>query len=322
MFHKQRLLVPAVVAVCFTMLSSGWLASVAANAIANPHGGKAAVEKQTGKPLFIWKVTDGTNKLYLLGSIHLVRPDFYPLPAEMEKAFQNSDVLVLEVDETKSAPGAMEKMMVSQGMYSGGDTLTNHISKKSEKYLTEYLNTHAGTNLLSMRPWLAGMMIPLLEMRRLGFDPEQGIDRHFLNEAVSTGKATDEVESAEFQMKLISGLSDELQDKLLLASLLEIADIDKDLAEMVKSWKSGSAEEVAEVVTKDERQHPELKEFSEKLLYERNPGMASKIEGYLKTGKTHFVVVGSAHLVGDRGLIKILKDRHYTVEQLKSGDKI
>ena len=53
-----------------------------------------------------------------------------------------------------------------------------------------------------------------------------------------------------------------------------------------------------------------------RLLDDRNKGMASKIEGYLKTKETYFVVVGAGHLVGDKGIIKMLKERGYSVEQL------
>jgi uncharacterized protein YbaP (TraB family) len=52
------------------------------------------------------------------------------------------------------------------------------------------------------------------------------------------------------------------------------------------------------------------------LLHDRNIGMADKIEELLKTSQTAFVMPGAAHLVGEDGLIKMLQDRGYQVEQV------
>jgi len=54
----------------------------------------------------------------------------------------------------------------------------------------------------------------------------------------------------------------------------------------------------------------------EKLIYKRNRNMALRIEGFLGTNGTYFVVVGAAHLLGDRGIIQLLREKWYTVEQL------
>jgi len=53
----------------------------------------------------------------------------------------------------------------------------------------------------------------------------------------------------------------------------------------------------------------------EKLLYERNNTMATRIEGFLKAGGRYFVVVGAGHLVGKKGIIELLKKKGYPVEQ-------
>jgi uncharacterized protein YbaP (TraB family) len=54
----------------------------------------------------------------------------------------------------------------------------------------------------------------------------------------------------------------------------------------------------------------------EKLLYTRNKNMVSKITEYLQTHETYFVIVGAGHLVGERGIVELLRKRGYLVEQL------
>jgi hypothetical protein len=53
-----------------------------------------------------------------------------------------------------------------------------------------------------------------------------------------------------------------------------------------------------------------------KLFDERNIKMTSKIQGYLNSGGTYFVIVGSGHLIGERGVVELLKAKGYEVEQL------
>jgi uncharacterized protein len=278
----------------------------------------AAKPARTGNPLLMWKVTKGPNTAYLLGSIHAARPGFYPLPAEIEKTFSKCDVLVLELDQSKSPPGAMEKMMMQKGMYMDGDNLRSHISADTAKVLDAYLEKHAAMApaFALMRPWFASFMVPISEVQQLGYDPALGIDRHFANEALAAGKTTDQIEDAEFQLKVMSDFPEDIQDKMLKAALSDLDDTEKDLEQTMRAWKSGSIEEMEQIVGKDEKDHPELKEVSEKLIYSRNEGMANKIEEYLKTGKKYFVVVGSGHLVGKRSVVQLLKDRNYKVEQV------
>ncbi len=276
-------------------------------------------QDQAGKRLFLWKVSNGTNTVYLLGSIHLVKPDLYPLPGEIENAFNKSAVLVLEVDESKHDPAALQQMMMAKGLYHDGDSLDKHVSKETNAELQKYVAAHpSGPTMSNMRPWFAGLMIPMLELQKLGFDPEKGLDKHFLNEAVAAGKPTDEVETADFQLRLMAGFSDDLQEKLLKSALIDAGDTQKDADQMMKAWSDGSPDEMEEVVTKDEKDHPELEEVMEKIVYQRNQGMLTKIEQYLKGDKPYFVAVGSAHLVGKRGLLQLLKDKKYTVSQVMS----
>jgi uncharacterized protein YbaP (TraB family) len=59
-------------------------------------------------------------------------------------------------------------------------------------------------------------------------------------------------------------------------------------------------------------------EFNKKFLDERNKNMAEKIRYYLNNedGRNYFVVIGSAHLIGDTGIIKLLKEKGYNVRQI------
>jgi uncharacterized protein YbaP (TraB family) len=274
---------------------------------------------QAAGKLFMWKITGGTSTVYLVGSIHMVPKDFYPLPPAMEKAFSGSGTLVLEIDERKADP----MVLARAGVYTNGDDIDDHLTVETRTEFDKYAATQDAMTKMTlhrMRPWCAANTIGIIEVQKRGFDKDYGVDKHFLQEAVKENKPVEEIESIEFQLHAFADFSDDLQDKLLRSSLVDVGHMDEDAHDMLSAWKSGDAELMDKVATRDEKEEPDLKPVMEKLLYERNIGMAQKIEGYLKSGKKTFVVVGAAHLVGPRGILALLsKDKKYKIEQVSVG---
>ncbi len=268
----------------------------------------------------MWRVKNGPATCYLLGTIHFgSEAMFYPLPAVMERSFESSQKLIGEIDESKQNREHAQLLVMSKGLYQKPDKLENHVSEKTQTALSTYLQ-HTGKNASAfslMRPWLASMAVVQTDLKKHGFESEKGIDRHFMDEASTEGKPIGELESADSQIDLLSSLSDDLQDKLLLWVLSDSEYFDRDFHQILKAWRQGNADEMIAVFTRAERQYPELKPLMEKILYQRNIEMAKKIEQYLEEPKTYFIVVGAAHLAGERGLVSLLRNKHYTVEQLR-----
>ena len=46
----------------------------------------------------VWRVTDGESTVYLGGTVHLLRPEDYPLPEEFDQAYEGSSELFFETD--------------------------------------------------------------------------------------------------------------------------------------------------------------------------------------------------------------------------------
>lgn len=279
--------------------------------------------KVENKKDFLWKISSPKGQVYLLGSLHMVPTNFPPLNKEIEQAFQDSDNLVVEVDESTAAPGQVEQLTKQKGLYAENDSLSRHISKETKALLDKYLaNTGITPSVFDVfKPWLAGLTISVTELQRQGFDIQAGLDKHFLQEAKASNKKIQELESVDFQINLLSGFSDELQDKLLLQSLLEIQDIQNEAAKMIEAWLTGDAQKMNEVVTAELGEHPDLKPVYDKLYAERNVNMEKKIEEYIDKGGSFFVVVGAGHLVGKEGLVQLLQDKGYKPEQLTSSLK-
>jgi hypothetical protein len=272
-----------------------------------------------GEKDFLWKVTaaDG-GEVYLLGSIHLGKKDWYPLPKEIEEAFEKSKFLVVEVDISKVDQAKMGAFLMQKGMYKAGDSVNKHVAKETGEKISAYLEDSGqpAAVLMQMKPWALSLMVTELEMKKLGFDGSEGVDRHFLNEANDKKKQVLELETMDAQLGLISGFDDDLQEKMLLSTLEEMGNIKTDLPKMVTAWQKGDPKALEEIFNKGVNKHPEFKPFMAKMLDDRNVGMVEKIEGYLKTKDLHFVVVGAGHLCGEKGIVKMLEGKKYKVEQI------
>jgi uncharacterized protein YbaP (TraB family) len=165
------------------------------------------------------------------------------------------------------------------------------------------------------KSWFLALTLASLEALKLGFDPNYGIDKYFLSKTMEKKKILG-LESFDYQISLFSNLSEKDQELLLLHTLKDIHVLKQELDKLVKAWSSGDEKGLESIVTRSVSEDKRLVPIYEKLIYDRNRSMASKIEDYLKTKETYFVVVGAAHLVGNQGIIALLKGKEFLVEQL------
>jgi len=272
----------------------------------------ASAEQKT----FLWKVRSVTTTVYLLGSVHFMKKEIYPLNRKIEEAFEKSDLLVVEANVNDVSKIDVGKL-IETAFYTGDDTLEKHVSSETyELVKKEFEGLGFPIWIVSkQKPWFLALSCTSLELMRQGFDPTYGLDMHFLNEA-SGKKKIKELESMDYQINLLSGFSDSEQEAFLRYTLKEVNSVDKEVDEVVKAWKNGDEKGMEAVARGAFQDNGTLASVYEKLIYERNRNMASKIEEYLQTGQTYFVVVGAAHLVGDKGILELLRMRGYTVTQL------
>ncbi len=278
----------------------------------------AAQESTSVKKGLFWKATSGNNTLYLLGSIHVGSKEMYPLPKEFEDAFAASKVLIVEVDITKVDMQQMQAMVMSRGMYSGDDSLWNHVGPDVKKSLEDFGDKYQmpAMVLAKMKPWLVAVTISMIPMVKNGMDPNLGIDKYFLDKAAADPqKKIVELETAEWQMNLLAGFSDDVQAKEL-ASAIDQANKSIDHLKKVEDlWKAGDPDKI-DAALHEEAGPPEVEKA---LLTDRNPHMADVAEQYLKGKDQAFMVVGAAHLVGKGGVVAMLEKRGYKVQQVSLG---
>lgn len=279
---------------------------------------------KAGSPEFLWKASsDSGATLYLLGTIHAVKSDFYPLPQEMEDALTKSRALMVEIDTSKTDPIKIQNLTLTRGVYGQADTLANHVSQATmNSLMNSGIDPKLMQSFMRMRPWLVGLMLVQTEMAKLGYSGKQAIDAHMISNARMQGKKVIGLETEEFQVGVLADIPEELQGQMLEKTLLDLKKLKTEAGDLMKAWKDGDEKAMDTLITKDEKEHPEFQVFQDKLIYDRNVTMADKLEAYLKGSDTFMVAVGSAHLVGDKGICALLRKKGYKVEQIKAGDKI
>jgi uncharacterized protein len=267
---------------------------------------------------FLWKVEAKDGTAYVLGSIHVANKDFYPLNQAIETAFESSPVLAVEVNINDIDPLSMTSVVVESAMYQNGETLKDHLSPETYELVSKKLNEY-GVDISTLdqsKPWFAAMMISNLELQKMGFDPLYGIDKHFLDLAEEKNKKIVELESFDFQIRLLDQFSDKDQELFLSYEMKNDEAAQKETQQLIDAWKMGDAEGMNALLYQPLKENPDLLPVYTQLFYERNEAIAGKIEEYLNTKETHFVVVGSGHLVGEKGIISLLKKKGYKVTQL------
>lgn len=268
------------------------------------------------KKNFLWRVQSKTNIVYVLGSIHYLKKEVYPLDEKIEYAFDQSNILVVEANISDIKKVDIQKL-IGSAFYPENEILEKNLSTETYELVKKELG---GLGLPpevinKQRPWFLALTLASLETLKLGFDPNYGIDKYFLSKATGKKKIL-ELESFDYQIDLFSKLSDKDQELLLLYTLKDINVLKQELDRLIQAWASGDKKGLESIITRSLEEDKRLSPIYEKIVYERNRSMASKIEDYLKTKETYFVIVGAGHLVENQGIIEILKGKGFLVEQL------
>lgn len=279
-----------------------------------PPAAKKADSGPAGKgPIFMWKATSPSTEVHILGSLHYAKKGLYPLDQRIQDAFAQSRALAVESD-VDGEQARLQALVMQLGMYPENDSLDKHITPRT----MDLLRKLGGANPLFMRmhPWLVAMQLQSVQFQKQGYDQNQGIDRHFMRKARSSGKEILELERMEDTLKILADASAKDPDLFLYYSLLELERQDDLLGRISSIWQRGDAKAMHELLFEEINRRPEFKEFGVKLFDERNASMAEVIAGYLRGSRPVFVVAGAGHLVGPTGIPTLLRQKGFTVGQV------
>jgi len=263
-----------------------------------------------------WRVTgEDTGELLLLGSVHYLRQEDYPLPSNIDELYQQADALVMELDLDDLDALSVQSLFVEAGMLPPGSSLQTVLTPAVYE-LAETRSAEFGLDLAfaaSFEPWLVAITLMDLGMNALGFNASRGLEQHLLRRATSDGKQILGLETLEDQIHVFDQLSIKEQEALLLQTLNEIDSADDAMDELLNAWRDGRVNALANELTANFEDFPILYRH---LVIDRNERWLDTLRQLLETGGRYLVVVGALHLVGDDSVIELLQHQGLSVVEI------
>ncbi len=285
------------------------------------------VEKIESTPLFykISKNNSDTN-IYLLGSIHAADDTAYPLNDKIMKSFNDSEYLAVEVDIVSLENDLEQSLkLANKLMYNDGTTIKDYLSEDLYNDMVEFLKEKKLYNHLydNYKPAFFESLFENAMINDASLNAQKGIDIYFLNLAKENNKNILEIETAEMQYNLLLNSTPKL-DEINIASL--VYDYTANVEELKKTyaaWKKGDETLLEELLNEEDTEgltDEEIKlleQYNESLITDRNYEMAFTLDKYFKEDKNVFCVVGLGHVIGDKGIVKLMLKKGYKVDLIK-----
>ena len=269
-------------------------------------------------PVTMWMAEGENNRVYLLGSVHLLRQQDHPLPEIIDIAYDDSESLFMELDMDDLDPLAMQATINRLGMLDNEQSLQEVMG---DDLYTRALETATNLDIpLEMlhqtEPWYAAITVEQLALTRIGFNPLYGIEMHMTQKASRDGKPIHGFETVDEQLAFLDGLSLDAQRELLMQTLEESKSIRDTMDELILAWRTGDIAFMEENLLVDVANYPELYET---IVVDRNRNWVTTIDRLLGESDDYLVIVGALHLVGEDGVPRLLEKRGHKVTQMYEG---
>lgn len=262
----------------------------------------------------LWTVHGPRGTAYLFGAIHILPPNMQWHTPQVKAAMKASDVFVFEVPLDAATQASIANFVRDNGRLPGNETLPSLMNDETRKDYRAALAVSgvSGEQLVTMRPWLAALIIEVGYMTNRHLSADSGVDKQVYAEALATGgKSFRALETPEEQFRLLMPDDRALEIKEFDQSLKEILKDKGEIGSMIDAWASGDMKTLGRVMNDGLKSDPRM----EKSLFEnRNAKWVARISAMLNENHTYFITVGAGHLAGPKGVPAMLRKAGYKVD--------
>jgi hypothetical protein len=260
----------------------------------------------------IWRLQQGPATIYVIGSIHVLRPEHHSLPTAFEDAYTEAQQPLLEADLEEAKSAGRQSDLIMRAFYLDGTTLAQHIQPELHKRVSDCAQANNIANWALAKPWFAASLVKLTELTKAGFNEAFGPDPHYLERARQDRKPVLFLESVDFQFDLLSSGTPEQQETDLAATMNDLGSIAQTTIDLATLWRSGDVAGMRQITHREQTADPES---FERLVTARTRNWVPQIVALLNQPITTLVIAGAAHRVREQGLINLLRLKGYTIEQ-------
>lgn len=264
----------------------------------------------------IWVVKDADSTIYLLGTVHVLKPDTQWETPKLNAAIAASDTLWQELPTSDPSALVTELLpiMMKYG-YAQRTKLKDLLTPAETKTLGEAASLAGlpADMLNGMRPWNAALNISNAAVLRAGFDPMSGVDGQIERKFRARGINPNGFESATQQIMIFANMDQEAELSFLRETLEEYQNASTEVEKLVNGWASGDVETLNTMFLGDTK--AEGGAFYEELFTKRNRNWTARIDTMLAGKGVTFIAVGAGHLIGEDSVIAMLAAKGIQAER-------
>ncbi|MBL8554784.1 MAG: TraB/GumN family protein [Phenylobacterium sp.] len=244
----------------------------------------------------LWVIRDADSTLYLMGTVHVLRPGTPWQEGKVQAALAQSKELMLEAAGLDD-PATIQPLVRAYGL-DPAHPLSAKLSAQDRPRLAAAAQAlgMSPQMLEPMQPWLVALTFSVAPAVKAGFDPGSGVDTSLSGMARAAGWPVEGLETPERQIRYLAEMSPATQLEFLASTLDEVDDAAAQLDAMVAAWVAGDTDGLEKIFVTEMREgYPELYDA---LVVQRNQAWAKVIAEKLKGSGVTFIAVGAGHTVG------------------------
>ena len=258
----------------------------------------------------LWRISGkGLKKpSYLFGTFHLMCRDDIHISDQLSTAIKSADVVYMELDMDDPATllGGFTMMNMK-----GGKKLKDLYSDEEYQKVQDYFTDTLGMPIMLLEKTKPYFLVAMFYPKMMKCTNASGVEEVLMKIAKENKKEIKGLETMAFQSSVFDSIPYEWQAKELLKNIDSFNTYKEDFDSMLVMYKNQQLGRLSELLNKDEA----TSDYEPLLLSKRNTNWVSQLKMLMKT-KSIFTAVGAGHLVGEKGLIQLLRKAGYIVEPL------
>ncbi len=281
--------------------------AVAQEAVAATAPAVRSIPQAQGTGPVLWVIRDADSTIYLLGTVHVLRPTTAWGSPRLEAAFDSADQVYFEIDNPNDQ-AALLPLIREHGV--SPDRPLSHLLSTGELNKLQLAASTIGSGAAQMdvfRPWLAALTLSVAPLIEAGYDPNSGVELVLRNRALANGQPVKGLETIDQQVRIMAGFSEPAQLDYLRATLKSFDEGPAALDRLVDAWAAGDVPAMNTIFSGE--MSDSGPEVYRSMLTDRNRQWAGQIRTLLDGEGVIFIAVGAAHLMGEGRVQDFLEER-------------
>jgi len=272
---------------------------------------KSSAKKNTDNNTLLWQVSgkDLKNPSYIFGTFHLLCKDDIKFSEQLKSSLKFSDEVYMEMD--MDDPSTMLSGLLYMNM-KGGKKLKDLYTADEYKKVESYFSDSLGIPMMMLQSIKPYFLVAMLYPKMMSCQTASGVEEELMTIAKENKKEIKGLETMQFQASVFDSIPYEWQAKELLKNIDSFSFYKNEFDTMLLAYKNQQLSAMENSLGKSEFGSDKYEDI---LLTRRNINWVDQLKSIMKK-ESVFVAVGAGHLVGEKGLLNLLRKEGYTITPL------